>query len=353
MTPLTSPKSVLFIRRDNIGDLVCTTPMIRGVRLAHPQARLCVLVNSYNSEVVRNNPDIDGIYVYEKEKHAGGRSRIRVYLENLSILRKIRAERYTVALGCGYSHSRRLERYTALTGAAHTIGYAKTGSARSRFSYTVPVPEPIEAVHEVEAMMRLAAPLGVAATPVPPLSVRPSADGAAQARRALDEAGLRGPLIALHISSRKPQNRWPKERWAELARLMLAEFKVSLMLLWSPGAAGNALHPGDDESAAWIAGRLGTGIYPCRTERLSELISALSLADAVVCLDGGAMHISAGLGKPIVTVWGSTDPGRWAPWGVKNVIVQKAGKDASLIEAAEVLSGFRKIAPHTLTRSGI
>ena len=350
MTPIVSPKSVLFIRRDNIGDLVCTTPLIRAVRLAHPDAKLSVLVNSYNSEVVRNNPDIDGIYVYEKEKHAQGRGRIRVYIENLSILRNIRSARYTVAIGCGYSHSRRLERYTALTGAAHTIGYSKAGSAGSRFSYTVPLPEPAGAMHEVEAMMRLAAPLGVAAAPVPPLFVSPSADGAANARRALAEAGFSGKLVALHISSRKPQNRWPKERWVELARLILAEFNAGVMLLWSPGAASNALHPGDDESAAWIAGKLGAGVYPYRTERLSELISALSCADAAVCLDGGAMHICAGLGKPIVTVWGSTDPRRWAPWGVPNVILRKPGKDASSIEAAEAYDAFKKIAPRALIR---
>ncbi|MHB8536282.1 MAG: glycosyltransferase family 9 protein, partial [Sulfuricaulis sp.] len=48
----------LVIRRDNIGDLVCTTPLIHALRQRYPKARLCLLVNSYNRPVVENNPDI-------------------------------------------------------------------------------------------------------------------------------------------------------------------------------------------------------------------------------------------------------------------------------------------------------
>ena len=59
----------LVIRRDNIGDLVCTTPLIHALRIAYPKAQLCVLVNSYNRPVVENHPDIDTVYAYTKAKH--------------------------------------------------------------------------------------------------------------------------------------------------------------------------------------------------------------------------------------------------------------------------------------------
>src|SRR6185436_17853806 len=38
---------ILILRRDNIGDLVCTTPLIEALRARHPQAWIGALVNTY------------------------------------------------------------------------------------------------------------------------------------------------------------------------------------------------------------------------------------------------------------------------------------------------------------------
>ena len=67
-TPSPSPK-ILVIRRDNIGDLVCTTPLIVALRQRFPQAWLGAWVNSYNAPVLDGNPDLDQVFVYTKGKH--------------------------------------------------------------------------------------------------------------------------------------------------------------------------------------------------------------------------------------------------------------------------------------------
>ncbi|MBI3715416.1 MAG: hypothetical protein HY255_05435 [Betaproteobacteria bacterium] len=46
------PEGLLVIRRDNIGDLVCTTPLLAALRTHFPQARIEVLANSYNAPVL-------------------------------------------------------------------------------------------------------------------------------------------------------------------------------------------------------------------------------------------------------------------------------------------------------------
>ena len=68
---------ILVIRRDNIGDLVCTTPLFAALRQHYPHARIDALVNSYNGPVLAGNPDLDHVYVYSKYKHvAATQSRI-------------------------------------------------------------------------------------------------------------------------------------------------------------------------------------------------------------------------------------------------------------------------------------
>ena len=85
---------ILFIRRDNIGDLVCTTPSIRAVREKYPDAKIGILVNTYNADTVSNNPDIDEVYIYEKAKHATDKNKLSVWRSNLKVLLKIRKEKY-------------------------------------------------------------------------------------------------------------------------------------------------------------------------------------------------------------------------------------------------------------------
>ena len=52
-------QSFLIIRRDNIGDLVLTTPMFEALRRRYPNAYIAVLVNSYNAPAIAGNPFVD------------------------------------------------------------------------------------------------------------------------------------------------------------------------------------------------------------------------------------------------------------------------------------------------------
>lgn len=331
---------ILFIRRDNIGDLVCTTPAIHAVRQAYPNAKIGILVNSYNAEAIRNNPDIDEIYIYEKAKHAPEKNKLAIWWNNLRVLSKIRREKYDVAIACG-SYSPRLARYTYLTGAKLKIGYLPKNVEKS-FFYNMPIREPQKPMHEVERVFALLLPLGINEKP-DKMRVYPSSYEIERVNELLTKERFFGVIeppqndrkIALHISSRKPENRWSTEKFISLARLILKNHNANIMLLWSPGSENNPYHPGDDEKAELIS-KAVPEIIPCRTVRLGELIAALSFADLVVCLDGGAMHIAAALGKPIVTIWGSTDPERWRPWGVKNVLIQGINKKADDVDVEPV-----------------
>ncbi|MBI3755490.1 MAG: glycosyltransferase family 9 protein [Deltaproteobacteria bacterium] len=146
-------------------------------------------------------------------------------------------------------------------------------------------------------------------------------------------------FIAIHISSRKENNRWPAERFIELGNELIKKYNVTPLILWAPGSSKNPRHPGDDARAAEIAKNMVSTPFLYKTTKLKELIAAISVCKLVVCCDGGAMHIAAALGKPIISIWGSTDKRRWSPWKVENIILQK-GMNAAEVNTEEATAAF-------------
>lgn len=337
------PESIILIRRDNIGDLVCTTPAIRALRLKFPGARIALLVNSYNAEVLRGNPDIDDVYIYEKAKHNKDKSGLKIAFDNLRLIREIRKKRFDCSIGCGYNYSPRLARYTWLTGGKARIGCFPKGKASS-FFYNAGIEGPEVPLHEAVAMMRLLKPLGIEGEP-PKQVLKPDSVLAGNTRQYLEMSGLKKgeKIILFQISSRKPENRWPKESFRELADMVHGIPGLRVLLLWAPGSPDNPLHPGDDDKAEWIISSMKKKPLVYRTNSLSELIAVMSLGSLAVTSDGGAMHIAAALDMPVLSVWGSTDERRWSPWGVPYIILQKETKRADSVASAEAFEAFKEL----------
>jgi heptosyltransferase-3 len=322
---------ILVLRRDNIGDLVCTTPLLRALRTQLPHARLVALVTRYNEPVLRGNPDLDGIRSYQKAKHrARGERLAGIYWDRLKTLLALRRERFDWLLLPGGLQS-------GASGAVRLIAPRRVVVRTAEDAAAGP--------HEVEQVCHLLVRMGLGfETPAP----RVVPEAALRARLA---AGLESRLgfrprrlVGLHVSARKPSQRWHEERFAELARRLGADAGTACMLLWAPGSAANPLHPGDDEKAQRIAAALpGLPLVPVPTFRLEELIAALALCDRVVCADGGAMHLAAALGKPLVCLFGQSEPERWRPWGVPHELLQPESRNVADIMVEDVMQACARL----------
>ncbi|MBS1141137.1 MAG: hypothetical protein H6R13_2590 [Proteobacteria bacterium] len=296
--------NILIIRRDNIGDLVCTTPMLAALRKALPDAWIGVLVNQYNVAVMQGNPDVNEVFAYRKAKHRGpGEGKLGIWLETAGLLWKLRRKGIDVAIVASPGG----DRYARLVGARRIIA-----------------DKPGAPFHEVEAVGKLLAPLGIEPE-LGPLQLSPVPEVVAAMRPKLAELAGR-KIWAIHLSAREKSRRWPAEKYIELIE-RLASPERGFALFWSPGAADHPAHPGDDEKAAQVlAACSGKGAVPVVTERLEELIAALSLCNGFVGADGGAMHLAAALNLKTVALFENSEAKRtrWYPWGARHVLLQPA-----------------------------
>lgn len=315
--------NILVVRRDNIGDLLCTTPLITALRRHHPDAWIGALTNSYAAPALASNPDLNEVLVYEKGKHLDSLgARLKALACRVGLIVRLRRRRIDVALLPASGDQRSAERFAALSGAARVIR-----------ADDLPGVGP----HEVEMSFRCATALGIEGPPPRMTLLAPPAT-------AVSVPAGDGPLVGLHISARKVPQRWPVERFAELARRLHAEDGSRFLLFWAPGAADDPKHPGDDAKAGDLAEQMrGLPVAAVPTHHLSELIAGLSQCDRVVCSDGGAMHIAAALGKPMVCFFGNSDAARWRPWGVPHFVLQAASRDVNDIDVDEALIAYRQL----------
>ena len=354
-------RRILLLRRENIGDLILTTPLLHALRVHLPAAYLVALVNSYNAPVLAGNADLDQVFVYTKGKHAGSfMEAIGARVAQARLLWRLRAMRFDdVVLAEPTYTPRNIRTASFILGnplfpgrrpGTRIIGF-EHDDGQSAGLDVIASKADMDGLHMAQIIMRLAKPFGIVEAPEPAMRCRVVGG----ARAALADANKL--TIALHISARKPSQRWTVEQFAELARRLHAAYRVRFRVFWSPGDEHNLLHPGDDQKAQALQRNLQTSEQSeppmdaefVPTHHLPDLIAAMANVDLVVCADGGAMHIAAGLTKPIVALFGDSDPVRWRPWGVPNRVLQAHSREAADITVTQVLAAVAEIA----TESGI
>jgi ADP-heptose:LPS heptosyltransferase len=101
---------------------------------------------------------------------------------------------------------------------------------------------------------------------------------------------------------------WPPADWAALIDRLLVAGDTQVIL------AGG---PDDETTIAEIVGALGASashslFYNAygKTSSLRDLVALMQLSDALVCVDSAPMHLGVGLHKPMVALFGPTDPGK-------------------------------------------
>jgi hypothetical protein len=101
------------------------------------------------------------------------------------------------------------------------------------------------------------------------------------------------------------------------------------------------MHPGDDEKANTLKNALkNLPIQFISTPTLESLMEGLQRCGSMIMSDGGAMHIAAALNRPIIALFGDSNPKRWRPWGVPYTIMQSKTGDVKNIEPSKIIEAW-------------
>lgn len=149
-------------------------------------------------------------------------------------------------------------------------------------------------------------------TPLPKLVT-----GTAEAKACLQRLGYErpdGPVLGLCPGAEYgPAKRWPVEHFVSVGRSMQQQG-------WAVWLFGSGK---DVEATRAIASQLGEAHLDLGgITSLGEAIDLMAMTDAVVSNDSGLMHVAAAVDRPLVALYGSSDPGFTPPLNDKASILR-------------------------------
>jgi heptosyltransferase-2 len=290
-------KSILFFRKDRIGDMVLSTAALRALKRAYPQARITVLASERNYEILTHNPHVDEILIYHGI---------------LWLISAIRPRGYDLVIDPFLTYELRQAFMTYLSGGKYRIGFEAAG--REIF-FNLKGPAASTPKRMVEHLLDLVEQLGGnRKSCVPEIFLTEEEEEWASevlSNKGIDEYEL---IVAIHPGAYYPSQRWPTERFGELARRILERYEVKVILLGSR-----------DEKALVkkVKEIAGKGIQDLSGLRLRKLIVLLSKCDLMICNNSGPLHIASALKVRTVSMIGPTVTPLWLPYGKYDVVINK------------------------------
>jgi lipopolysaccharide heptosyltransferase I len=126
---------------------------------------------------------------------------------------------------------------------------------------------------------------------------------------------------------------WPAERLGRVAAELGRAAGLTTIVNASPGGSREA-----DEVAAASEGFARA--VPCS---IGQLVALTRRAVVVIGGDTGPLHLAAALGRPVVGIYGPTDPQRNGPYGTRSRVLRDAESVTSHKRRHEVEAGMLKI----------
>lgn len=305
---------VLILKRDKIGDLLLTTPLLRHLRSTAPTVSIHVLANDYNAWVLSQNRDIDKLWIYPRARH-GARLRIGAVVSQLRQLWSLRRERFDAVVVAGGEESPRAIKRAAWLGAKRTLGYCETPRLKRHLSDAFPVPHDM---HEVDRMLALLNPLGIDSPANAPLPVlEPPAACHTAASAWLNEHGVApGRYVVIGLGARRAKKQPSAEQVLAWSAHIKDRYELDSVFMWTPGSSDNRVYPGDDAVAAPVIARRPPYLHPCR-EPLLPAVGLVWAAQTSIFPDSGLMHIAAASPGGVIGLFAtdSQSPSQWGPRG--------------------------------------
>ena len=302
-----SPKRILVVKLDHIGDVLLATPVFSNLRKAYPNSELHVLTGSWSRVILENHPDINQVLEYNSPLFC--RSGIPTSLRKaFQLYKQLRQQEYDMLIELRGDWrfalfallrvtSKRLNRSSLQIG--NKFGFSKFSGKH-------------ETIRNLDVLKQADIP-----TPIQNTTFEVASEDKKWTSDFLTSQHIQvvNPIAAIHPGSPIPQKRWKTDRFAELADWLVTQKQVQILFVGVKDEIPiiNEIQDKMQTDSKNIAGKTN----------IPQLASILLTCSIFIGNDSGPMHLAAAVGTPTIGLYGPGDPERFGPVGQKCFTIRK------------------------------
>ncbi len=297
--------TILLIRPDHLGDVLLTSPAVKALASAQPEARLVALVGPWSAGIISAYPEIDLTLTLPFPGFSRNPARIpsRSFLMATKWARQLRQIKADSAIIFRPDHW-----WGAML--AHMAGIP------NRIGFDVPdvapfltQKQPLVVGHAVEHNMALVSTW--ADMPIDSVNVNFPVDESDRhyVSQKLTDRGLPEgtPRVIIHPGTGTLIKQWAPVHWARVADHLSTTWGVPIIFTGSDHEIQLVHSITDMMVCPTIAFAGETNVY--------QLAALYKDAHVVLGPDSGPLHLAAAVGTPTVHLFGPADPVEFGPWG--------------------------------------
>jgi lipopolysaccharide heptosyltransferase II len=295
---------ILILKPSSLGDVIHALPVLRLLKSHFPASEIFWWIDAGLAPLLEGDPDLAGVVRFERKRWA----RPQHWPEMFRSIRWLRAQKFdlVIDLQC----LARSAVFAWLTNGKLLVGLDEVREGARGF-YDLAVPRKSFHTHAVDWYLSVLPVIGVA--------VHKNFSWLPERKEIAATIKAKWPVensrwIALQPGARWMNKRWPVENFSQLVRQLAQKFpdrRFAIIGDKSDLPLGETIARTEPERCLNL----------CGATSLLEMVEWVRRCDLLITNDTGPMHVAAALDKPLVALFGPTEPRRTGPYGqLENVL---------------------------------
>ena len=290
------PREIAIVMLSALGDAVHVLPVVNALKRHWPESRITWVIQPVPHQLVQGHENVDEFVLFRRRR---GPDAWRSYVELTNALGDRRFDlliNLQVYLKAGL--------ITSVMKADVKLGFDRRRARDMNWLFTTHRIPPRPTGHVQDQYFEFLEYLGVDPEPVE-WRLRITDD-----ERAAQQAyfgAFKRPVAGIVVGTSKLEKNWAPERYARLIEALDVDFGMQPVLLGGPS-------PAEQAAAERILRETKANAVDALADDVRRLLWLLDGSALVISPDTGPLHIARALGRPVVGLYGYTNPKRYGPY---------------------------------------
>jgi heptosyltransferase I len=291
------PREILIVMLSALGDAVHVLPVVNALKRHWPGSRITWIIQPVPYQLVKGHVNVDEFILFRRRR---GSDAWRSFAEVAAALNGRRFDllvNLQVYLKAGL--------ITSIARADVKLGFDRKRARDMNWLFTTHRIPPRATGHVQDQYFEFIRHLGIDPEPV-----QWKLELTDEERRAQQEffSALERPACGVVVGTSKPGKNWAPDRYARLLEAIESDYDMTPVLLGGPSAT-------EREAADRILADTTAQPVDALADDVRRLLWLLDGCRVVISPDTGPLHAARAMDRPVVGLYGYTNPRRYGPYG--------------------------------------